>query len=113
MALCFACHKEVGYLSMICGTWHHLKRNFIRKNLVVFDCPHCGTICQETAWSYYSFILVFMAVILLLVQLRWIDARSFSEWRYMVMIFVCYFINSFVWWKYVTQLKEPHIFWWE
>jgi len=114
MALCFACHKEVGYMAMVCGTWHHLKRNLIRKNLVVFDCPHCGALCQEKAWSYYAYVLVFVAVTLLLVQMRWVDLQSImSDWRYITMLLACYFVSSIVWWKFVAQLKEPHVFWWE
>jgi predicted RNA-binding Zn-ribbon protein involved in translation (DUF1610 family) len=113
MALCFACHQEIGYLAMICGSWHHLKRNFIRKNLVVFDCPHCGALCQEKAWSYYGYLLIFVAAILLFVQMRWIDLGTMSDWRYTTTTLTCYFVGSIVWWKFVTQLKEPHVFGWE
>ncbi len=113
MALCFDCHKNVGYIAMLCGAWHHLKRNFIRKNLMVFDCPHCGALCQEKAWSYYAHLLIFVAAMLLLVQMRWIDLQTFPEWQYITTMLACYFISSIPWWKYVTQLKEPHVFWWE
>ncbi len=113
MALCFACHQEVEYMAMVCGAWAHLKRNLIRKNLVVFDCPHCGALCQEKAWSYYTNIIVFFTAFLLLVQMHWVDLRSMSDWRYTVIILACYLVSSVVWWKFVAQLKEPHVFWWE
>jgi hypothetical protein len=111
MAMCFACNKDIGYFAMVCGACHHLKRNFIRKNLVVFDCPHCGTICQETAWSYYLQLLIFVAFMLLLLRMKWVDLRTFSEGRYIATMLAGYFVTSAIWWKYIAQLKEPHVFW--
>lgn len=112
MARCFSCDQEIGYWGMVCGAFKHRMRNILRKNLPVFDCPHCGVLCQEKALTYYSFIAIFVAgAVTIMIKAGYMDEKKMMDWRFLVSLGVCFFVARFLWWQKVAKLKEPFIFW--
>lgn len=112
MARCYACKTEIRYSAMFGGVFKYFKRNIIRKNLPIFPCPHCGIECQETAWSYYGYIGIFVcALFFTLMQFHGVRA-AFLDNAYSV--FVClgiFIIGNYMWWQKLAKLKEPYLFW--
>ena len=112
MARCFSCDNEIKYWAMMCGAFKHFKRNIVRRNLPVFDCPHCGVTCQEKAWSYYSFIAIFATVaISIMFKTGHMDKNLDNDWHFIITLLVCLFAGSYFWWYKVAKLKEPFLFW--
>jgi hypothetical protein len=114
MAQCYSCGQEIPYFSMGIGIFKCFRRNFYRKTLPVFNCPHCSIECQETARTVYSFLLLF--VIALIGGLWFVRSRHISISNDLAYFTVClsvYFVLHYLWWKFVSKLKEPYIFWWE
>jgi hypothetical protein len=96
---------------MFSGVYRHLDRNFWRKNLPVFDCPHCGVLCQETAWTYYAFVVLCAGSVFGLMVLSRTDL--FKDLNGLWIFSGIYFLASYAWWKGVAVLKEPYHFFWE
>ncbi len=114
MARCYKCKKEIDYFQMMGGVFKYLIRNLKRWNLPIFDCPHCKTECQETALTYYGFIVLYVLALFGGAFLLSIDLRSAFESLGGILIFLGTFLGtSFVWWKFGSILKEPHWFWGE
>jgi hypothetical protein len=114
MAQCYACNQEIAYFSMGVNVLKHFRRNFGRKTLPIFICPHCGVECQETAKTVYSFLLLF--VIALIGVFMFVHSQHISisnDFAYLAVCLSGYLILHYLWWKFVSKLKEPYIFWWE
>jgi hypothetical protein len=113
MARCYACDEEIGYLAFFAGTFKYLGRNMWRRTLPVFDCPRCGTECQERASTAYGFAGVAATVgVIAAIALR----RPHAAYGVGALIFgilVPLIVAHVAWWRWVSQLKEPHQFFWE
>jgi len=113
MAKCYKCEQEIGYWQAIRGTWRrgYILKNFWRKNLLVFDCPHCGIQCQETALTYYSFVGLFVFGFLGVNILLGVDLKNLFESLNGILAFLAAMtIANYLWWKAFAILKEPFRF---
>jgi hypothetical protein len=113
MARCHACEEDIGYLAFFTGTFKYLRRNMWRRTLPVFDCPRCGTQCQERASTAYGFLVVAVALgIIAAIVLRRphaVHSGAASFFAFLAPLIVAHV----AWWRWVSQLKEPHQLFWE
>lgn len=114
MAQCYKCNKQISYVTYFKGIFKFFWKNMWRRTLPVFECPSCGTLCQESAFTTYSYIILSIPLIFLYIH-------TFSKMGYdldkdHVLIFVClvlWIIGHAIWWRFVSTLKEPFPFFWE
>ncbi len=115
MAQCFACKKDISYGAMTKGIFKLSKRNLMRSPMNVFDCPHCGVTCQETAVSCYSFILLYLLfasiVYGMIIVLDRMSVVVVNKWWFVPVFLASYFVAHSAWWRRVAQTKEPFVFW--
>ena len=112
MAHCHSCDQEISYLAAVRGTFKYWRVNFRRRMMLVFDCPHCDTPCQETALSTYGFVIAFVALLVGISTL--VEPAPFRFGAMTLVAFaVAYVPARHLWWKVVARVKEPHVFWFE
>ena len=113
MAQCHACGEEIGYGSFVFGVMKRFGRNLMRRTMPVFDCPKCGVECQERASTTYGFILVFAVAAFLSVYVLLRAHVEIGEGTFMACGLGLGLAAHYGWWRRVSQLKEPHRFFWE
>ncbi len=113
MAQCYKCERQIPYLAMVRGIFRHFGRNFRRRVLVVFNCPHCGTECQEAALTAYGFVaLVFpVAFAMFAIADRWRVPLKNETLAVVILLIVLVLHGQ--WWRYLSVMKTPHRFPWE
>jgi uncharacterized membrane-anchored protein len=80
--------------------------------MLVFDCPHCATQCQESALSTYLFVLVFVALVVGVVAIVKPNPEHVGVLG-VVVLAIAYVPLRYLWWRFVARVKEPYVFWWE
>lgn len=117
MARCYSCNKDIGCFAYLKGVFKQYRRNRIgRRALTVFNCPHCGIECQETAVTALppAFLIIgilygFMKVIdYLNIDLEHGNIGLVLITGMFIFMLVCWVL----WWKFVSKLKEPHKDFW-
>jgi|GEM_PF-4167211 len=109
MAHCYNCGERVGVFRFWLGAFRHLGRNFWRsKQLPISNCPHCGSEIQETPLTSFGFLGIFIAVLLIAMQVieRMQLAASHEDRAYIGLI-VFLILGQWTWWRYVSKLKKP------
>ncbi|WP_005031545.1 hypothetical protein [Holophaga foetida] len=114
MAKCHACGQEITYPPMMKGVFRYWRKNTLRRTLPIFDCPHCGTQCQESAVSAYTFIALCLGagVVLFTLGKHLMDPAVHPVGWVLFLVALCA-LAHYLWWRWLARLKEPHEFWWE
>jgi len=82
----------------------------------VFNCPHCGTECQESAVTAIPPALIIICIsyaAMKAINYFNINLEQGNNGPVLAVgIFVFLFVFWYLWWKFVSKLKEAHNDFW-
>jgi len=110
MAKCYSCNKEISYLAFMAGYFRFFMKNFWRKSLAVFRCPHCNVECQESSATVIPFLILCIALGMGIVMVVKKSGISWDNPAFIIGVILLFFVLQFLWWRFVSRLKKPYQF---